>query len=340
MKSIATTAALLACAALLPAAGPPQKEISNGQIRAKIWLPDAKDGYYKGTRFDWSGVIYSLVYKGHDYYGPWYTQRRADVRDFVYEGQDIVTGPASSITGPAEEFSSVGYEEAKAGDTFLKIGVGLLRKPDDAAYDHYKNYEVVDAGRWTFRAGRDFLEMTQELSTPDGYGYTYRKTIQLVKGEPQMSIRHSLSNTGKKALAASVYNHNFLVLDKQAPGPGYSITVPFEIKTQRPMTGDLAEIAGKQIVYHKSLQGEDRVSTPILGFTNSPQDYDFRVESEAAGAGMHVTSNRPLARAMLWSIRSVVAVEPYIDVEVEPGKEFGWTLDYDYYTLGKQKASR
>jgi hypothetical protein len=31
-----------------------------------------------------------------------------------------------------------------------------------------------------------------------------------------MLIEHSLKNTGKRAIQSSVYNHNFVVLDKQA----------------------------------------------------------------------------------------------------------------------------
>ena len=35
---------------LLAAADLPSAEITNGQIQAKIYLPDAKDGYYRATR--------------------------------------------------------------------------------------------------------------------------------------------------------------------------------------------------------------------------------------------------------------------------------------------------
>jgi len=49
----------------------PQAEISNGLITAKMYLPDPVNGYYRSTRFDWSGAIYSLQYKGHEFYGPW-----------------------------------------------------------------------------------------------------------------------------------------------------------------------------------------------------------------------------------------------------------------------------
>ena len=38
----------------------PQAELSNSSIRATLYLPDAQQGYYRGTRFDWSGAISSL----------------------------------------------------------------------------------------------------------------------------------------------------------------------------------------------------------------------------------------------------------------------------------------
>ncbi len=50
----------------------PRADISNGLIQARLYLPDSKQGYYRGTRFDWSGVIASLRYKGHQYFGQWF----------------------------------------------------------------------------------------------------------------------------------------------------------------------------------------------------------------------------------------------------------------------------
>ena len=50
----------LAMLSQVPTTSFPSAEISNGRIRATILLPDAEKGYYRGTRFDWSGVISSL----------------------------------------------------------------------------------------------------------------------------------------------------------------------------------------------------------------------------------------------------------------------------------------
>ena len=248
-------------AGALLAADFPQARIANQSIRAKLYLPDPKLGYYRGTRFDWSGVIASLEYGGHNYYGPWFERMDPAVHDFIYEGpgKAVIAGPSSAISGPVEEFgTAAGYEEAKAGGTFVKFGVGVLRKPDDSAYDHYRLYEVADPGKWTVRRKADSLEFTQEVSDPSsGYGYIYRKTVRLVKGKPEMVLEHSIKNTGQKPIDTSSYNHNFLVLDKQPPGPDFTIAFPFAIKTDRPPNKDLAEIRGNRIVYLKLLAGQD-----------------------------------------------------------------------------------
>jgi len=56
----------------LAGAQAPQAEISSGRLRATLYLPDAQSGYYRGTRFDWSGVIAALEWNGHSYFGQWF----------------------------------------------------------------------------------------------------------------------------------------------------------------------------------------------------------------------------------------------------------------------------
>lgn len=322
------------CTGILPAGDFPRAEIGNGQIRARIYLPDPRAGYYRGTRFDWSGIVYSLRYKGHEYYGPWFQKTDPKVHDWVYEGQDIVAGPCSAIAGPVDEFKPLGWDEAKPGGDFIKPGVGVLRKPDGEKYDNYRLYEIADPGKWTIAKNRDSVEFTQEVANrSSGFGYIYRKVVRLTPGKPDMVLEHHLRNTGARAIHTSVYNHNFLVLDGQARGPGVSITVPFQIQTPRPPGKSLAEIRGNQIVYRKMLGHGDVVATPIEGFSDSPKDHDIRIEDTRSGAGMRITADRPLSSASLWSIQTVLAMEPFIAVDVKPGSEFSWTSTYDYYSL-------
>src|SRR5437016_7325925 len=103
--------AWLALGLTLSAAEFPEAQITNGQIKAKLYLPDAEKGYYRATRFDWSGVIASLEYKGHNYFGVWFPKYDPKLHD--------------SITGPVEEFrtgdTGLGYADAKPGGTFIRI---------------------------------------------------------------------------------------------------------------------------------------------------------------------------------------------------------------------------
>jgi hypothetical protein len=329
----------LAGSAFLAAADFPEARIGNGQITARIYLPDAKRGYYRSTRFEWSGAVYSLQYKGHEFYGPWYDRVDPAVINWVHQGSEIVAGPCSALWGPVNEFETpLGFNEAKAGGTFIKIGVGVLKKAAEGRYNRYQPYDVVDSGKWTVKRNADSVEFTQELSDPaSGYAYLYRKVVRLVSGKPEMEIAHSLKNTGKLAIHSNVYNHNFMVIDKQGPGPDNTIRVPYQIRTTRPPNKELAEVRGNEVVYARPLSGQDEVAVFFEGFSNDAKDSGIVIENRKVGAGVKITTDHPLIRGLLWSIRTVLAPELYIAVNVEPGAEFTWKDTLEYYTMAPGK---
>ena len=84
----------------------PVHTITNGIVTAQIYLPDQDKGFYKATRFDWSGIIGSLIYQGIDYFGQWYSKHNPRVND--------------AISGPVEEFNEIGYECIEDEDEFLE----------------------------------------------------------------------------------------------------------------------------------------------------------------------------------------------------------------------------
>ena len=307
----------------------PKATITNGLVRTNVYLPNAKTGYYRGTRFDWSGVVSNLEYAGHNYYPEWFQHMDPKVRDFAYDGAAIVAGPCTAITGTPEEFvtnkKALGFDEAKAGGTFIKIGVGVLRKPDDAPYEVFRVYDIVDGGKWSIKRKTDSVEFRQELSDPaTGYAYVYRKTVYLTKGKAQMVLDHSLRNTGSRIIESSVYDHNFLFLDRQPPSPDFEVTFPFSIQAERSLSNDFAELRNNRVVFLKTLAGEDRVQFGIEGYSNEAKDYDIRVENHKVGAGVRITGDRPLSREFLWSIRAPLSVEPFIDMKIAPSEEFTW----------------
>jgi len=297
------------------AADYPRATISNAAVTVEFMLPDPEKGSYHGTRFDWSGIISSLTYKGHQYFGQWYPEHDPKIHD--------------AITGPVEEFLSndagLGYAEAKPGGLFVRIGVGAVRKPDEKAYRRFETYEIVDAGERALRRGPDWIQFSHKINAA-GYGYDYRKTIRLNKAG--FTIEHVLKNTGPKPIDTLVYNHNFFVIDKEVVGPDMSVRFAWTPKPDKPFQNG-GEIVGQEIHYAKELQLGESVAADLSGFGA----FDFKIENRKAAAGVRITGDQPLTKLYFWSIRTVACPEPYVRIAVAPKAAFKWSIKYLLYTL-------
>jgi hypothetical protein len=303
-------------------ADPPQATISNGLVTAKLYLPDADKGYYQATRFDWAGIIPSLEYKGHSFYGQWFDKYSPKTHD--------------AVQGPVESFAPVNYEEAKPGGTFLEIGVGLLRRANARGYNSFTLYDMVDRGKWSVKTKSDRVEFSQELHDSTGYAFIYTKTVRLIKGKPAMVLEHSLKNIGTKAIETDVFDHNFPLIDKEPTGPNMKIIFPFDVKAEGPGRGwgTVGKTDGKSIVFLRELgKGEQLYSPGLQGLSGTYKDYDFKIQNQKTGAGIHVTADQPLEKLVYWACPTTACPEPYIKISVAPGKEMKWNINYEYYTF-------
>lgn len=179
----------------------PQAHIGNALLTAEIYLPDAEKGYYRGTRFYWTGVIHSLKYKGHEFFGQWFEKHDP----LIY---DAITGPVNVSTTNSVD---LGYPVAKPGENFIRIGVGLVEKPNETAYRGMSTYKVVDTGHWTVTQGDKWIDFVQDLPDKIGYAYSYCKRISLTPGKPEMVIGYSLKNTGSKVIDTTEFRRAVLV---------------------------------------------------------------------------------------------------------------------------------
>lgn len=314
---------------------PPLVQISNAKIAAAIYLPDPHTGFYRGVRFDWAGVIADLQFAGHHLYRPWFSAVDPELDDFEFRDNSIVVGRNSAITGPAEEFDEpLGYETAKPGGTFVKIGVGLLRRLDNKAYSFRTPYPLVDSGAWTTRHSKQSITFEQTFNNPAaGYGYIYTKTIRLIADTAQLVIEHRLRNVGRLAIRTRVYNHNFLTVDDQPAPSGCAIRVPYQIKPRRAPDPQLVTISGNTAEYLADLERQEPVAFGLQGFSSSPTDYDFVLTHPREQIQVRVVGDHPLTDAVVWSIRTVIAVEPFINIVADPAKKCAWSYTYTYSEL-------
>jgi hypothetical protein len=308
----------------------PRAEISNRSVRAVLYLPDAEHGYYRSSRFDWSGVVASLTYAGHSFFGKWFDHYDPLIND--------------AISGPVEEFRSedgaLGFKDTKAGEDFIKIGVGTLRRPDDKPYSFGRYYNIVNPGMRMVRPQADRVEFEHDLNNGEGYAYVYQKTVRLAANKPELIIEHSLKNTGKKVIDTGVYNHDFYMLDDQPTGPDFRVRFAFEPKAVEGLN-DLAEIRGKELHFLKDLRRVNgkggSVATPLTGYGDTAEDNDFIVENRKLGVGVREIGNRPLSMLYFWSIPTTVCPEAYVHMHIAPGETFKWQITYQFYTFKPDK---
>jgi hypothetical protein len=240
--------------------------------------------------------------------------------------------PEEFLAQPAK--TTFGWEDAPVGGTFVKIGVGVLRKPDDKPYDHFRLYQIVDGGNWQVKQMAHAVEFTQTVNDlGSGYGYIYTKRVSLTPGKAQMKITHTLRNIGRNAIEGEVFDHNFTRWDNQPPSSDYTMRFSFDAAVDAPLGNMPVAINDRIATFTRPLTGHDSVRLLPKGFSNDAKDYDFSFENTKLGIGLRATADRPVTHFTIWAIRSVFAIEPFIKLDIKPGAQQSWTLSYDAYTL-------
>ena len=295
----------------------PAVQISNGRVTAVLFMPDAERGYYRGTRFDWSGAVADLRAGGHSYFGRWFA------------GYDPMKHDA--IPGPVQDYvTGQGFDAAPVGGTFVKIGVGVLRKPAEPIRG-FPTLEIVDGGKWSTRVRRNAVEFVHEVNDPaSGYGYRYIKTVSLPPGQMRMTLSHRIESTGRNSIDTEMYDHNFFVLDGQLSGPDVEVRFPWTPEAFN-VRGDTIEVSGKKLSYRGPIDRPVRMQ--LKGFGPTAADHDIRVENRRTGAGVRITADKPLSDFVFWTSSRTTCPEAYIHVHADRGRPMTWQINYDFYSL-------
>lgn len=270
--------------------------------------------YYQGTRFDWSGVFRSVEYEGESFCDEWFDEPDPLRND--------------NVCGPSEEFFGCqGYEEASVGETFLKLGVGLLRKDSDEPYDWLHTYEIADGGRRSvFRTGR---KAVFRHIMPGRYRYV--KTIKLT-GNDTFVIMHKMKNTSKGTLSFRQYCHNFFTFGLPNVGPERMVEWNASFEGTWREDNVNAEKDARRIWMNTPMQKGQKSYIGDLTVTEpQPDGYGFTLS--AGEKVVEVKSNAPMDKSVFWSNHRVFCPEPYVNFSIESGKTAVWWIEY---RLGKK----
>jgi hypothetical protein len=313
--------------------------LESNRLAVEIADPGA---VYTRTRFDWTGFITQVTLDGQHTF-------------CVPEDYDPAKGTGG--IGLCNEFGNelaVGYAEAKPGEAFLKLGIGLLQRPDEGPYNFFRPHQIVERFPIRVEASEASAVFTVEPIECRGYAARLQKTISVAAHA--LTIQYTLENTGSKPIVTHEYAHNFLGIDRLPIGPDYRLRFPQAVQREpppeqfyrmapawlrwlpRPVLRRLIDRYVRGMSRAMALHGQEITwrETPQGFFFSRLQGFSPRAEPQwhlvHVPTGLHVSEadDFPPARLVVWGAAHVVSAEVYIDLSVPPGGRQRWQRRYEF----------
>lgn len=269
--------------------------------------------HYNFSRFDWSGKISKLSYKGISLT----TTERTDTIDQNQFGQALYN--EFGIQG------ALGFHEAEQGDWFHKIGIGLLKK-DTKDYDFMHYYEVKPAH---FSVTKEIYSM-QITCISDfylGYGYRLDKNIELL--ENRFKITYKLINTGEKEIRTTEYIHNFLGFKKEPMNSSYELNFPFQICQK---SFDESVNTENKVIVKRNGFGFNDIPGDQFFFSNISGDNSVNASWELLHHKLKISlkesSSFKTNKINLWGWQHVISPELFHTIHLKPNESTTWERTY------------
>ena len=299
--------------------------LAKGLIRMSLSVPGDPVNY-RGTRFDHSGMIQRIQWGDHQLCERWHLgPLNPDAND--------------DVTGPCEEFGNaapLGYIPNSPGSNFVKIGVGVLKQPQESQYRFSNKYEFVKRGEWTTEHDEFSITYRQRLlddSVGKSIGYEYEKTIRVT--DTGFRIEHLLTNIGPRSWNTDHYNHNFFLIDSDKVGPNYELLLPFAITAinRKASFEETANVVDKTIRFQE-LVGTRSFFAELSGHRNQIGDHQFKLLHIPTGLTIECKGDSPLSKMNFWGMGNTICPEPYTQISLASNSTFKWNLDYTIATGG------
>jgi hypothetical protein len=311
--------------------------IKSSRLTVEIAQPGT---IYTGTRFDWSGFITQVTLDGeHTFCMP----------------ESLQPGQGSGGIGLCNEFGNelaVGYDEVQPGESFPKLGIGLLKRPDEGKYSFFRPHEIVEKFPIQVDSGADQARFTVHPVECRGYATKLEKTLRVV--ENSLIIDYRLENTGSKPIFTHEYYHNFLGINRQPVGPAYRLHFPQPVRREPP-PADMYKLAPPKLrwlpksilkwvinIYMARMVQSMVLNGDEITWDETPKGFffsrlaGFQPRQEAQWELIHKPSGLSVCevddfsptRLVVWGTAHVVSAEVYTDLNIASGDVTHWSRQY------------
>ncbi len=302
--------------------GYPREVLYKNGFYVSVYTPDRDTGYYRSSRFDWTGQIGLVKWLGHTAYGDW---------KFPHDPTNT-----EHATGPAEEFdqyTAPGFSTIGTDGVYLKIGVGGLRRATgENNYSPYPAHTISEYGTRTITRGLHWVTHTHSIPAIQGWRYFYTKTITLGDSANTYVIDHSLNNTGTKVINTVQYNHNLTTFDGEFIDSAFKVIFPFKAIPKSNIDNSIFTFQDNTISFHR-IMDNIAVYTPLDNVPATVEANAFTIWNIRSKVGMKSWGDQVLNKMEFFSFGHIVCPEPFIDISVNPGQTKSWKYTYKFMTM-------
>ncbi len=264
--------------------------------------------YYNRTRFDWTGFITQVTLDGAT----------------TFCVPEAIDGTGTGGCGLCNEFGimePIGFDDCPAGEWFPKIGVGILKRPDNDQYSFARPYECQAAPmRWS-KIGESAVEVVCDPIPARGYAARLTKRIEVECN--RLTISYTLENVGEKALKTREYIHNFLMVN-EGEARDFELRAPFDITAWK--WPDHIEAKGDTAHWLRPPENAMYVAMEPLAAGMRR----FTLTHVPTGASVTEEDDSDWSKLTVWGTHRVISGEAFIDIDVAPGSTQRWTRTYTF----------
>ena len=292
---------------------PPERTITVGDTTVTVALPDASVGYYRSSRFVWGGMVTQVQWRGHTYF----TELKRPHDPLRHDG----------ASGGAEEFGidngGLGYDQAKPGERFAKIGVGALQRIDDKKYLFHSPYPVVEVAPWVVTNEPAATTFVQDYRLNDHWAWHYTITVRVL--ENGFALERHLENRGQSAIVTDHYNHHMFAVDDLPIDGTWTLRLPPDTVANRPTPA-----------YHMA-DGILTLTAPInstlwtdFSWSGKRTDTELTLTCGSARTAIEICTDLPPSKIVLYAEKTAICPEPFIAINLAPGAGMRWSTNYRF----------
>lgn len=245
--------------------------------------------------------------------------------------------------GLSSEFTDRYSTEAKPGEQFPKMGVGLFTQQEgDGRLNKWISYEVTPWQR-SYTVGKNYVEFAQKPKKCLGIALRILRRVSIHANT--LTITTTVENVGERTYQGSEYQHNFLAIDDIPIGGGYRLQLPYDKEIGNIMTRGKAhakndgfreldergvpgklvdnpvEVEGDCIVWKDSMDRKTFHKITRADGIRTMGEYKWTLSCDGSPAKVSEVHHFAPSNFSIWGVEHCVCTEVHHAFTVEPGEK-------------------